>query len=144
MGHVPLKAKEYVNEMEKHTGQKLHRSQKDELIKNLQNVEYNKVSQEVSDGIRNRFSSSRLKLIEEWEDMTKQKWPRYTETRYSENGGIVFRKGALYQGHHIIPVDYGGPNTWWNLHPAHADVHQKLIHGSGSKFREVFYAKSPK
>ena len=65
-------------------------------------------------------------MIKEWEENTGQKWP-------------IDEKGNRYQLHHIIEQQYGGPNEWWNSHPAKfPDEHQGGIHAKGSPSRELF------
>lgn len=65
------------------------------------------------------------KLKNEWENQTDQKWPKDKLT------------GKDYEAHHIIENKYGGPNEWWNIHPArggkkNVNQHQSGIHNSNS------------
>ena len=73
------------------------------------------------------------------EKQTGQSWPRYTEDLYSKNGTLVRRAGQPYDAHHIIESRYGGPNQWWNMHPARfPDQHQQGIHRAGGPGSQVF------
>ncbi|MCC8406488.1 MAG: HNH endonuclease [Rickettsia endosymbiont of Sceptobius lativentris] len=56
---------------------------------------------------------------------------------YNESGKLIKEKGWDYDAHHLIKVDHGGPNTWWNIHPATTKEHQQ-IHGKGSLAKEIF------
>lgn len=67
------------------------------------------------------YRANRGSMISQWEANTGQVWP---------SGG---------QAHHIILTRYGGPNQWWNIHPAQGGaVHQGGIHGVGSPTQTVF------
>jgi len=44
---------------------------------------------------------------------------------------------VIYQAHHINPQQLGGKHEWWNMHPAHKDVHQSGIHGSDSVLNQI-------
>ena len=40
---------------------------------------------------------------------------------------------------YLIESSHGGPNQWWNIHPARfPDQHQGGIHSSGSPARDLF------
>ncbi|MCC8399168.1 MAG: HNH endonuclease [Rickettsia endosymbiont of Platyusa sonomae] len=52
-----------------------------------------------------------------------------------------YRIGYQYDAHHIIQIDHGGPNTWWNIHPAHGIIEHKLIHAKDSIAGEIFKPK---
>ena len=61
---------------------------------------------------------------------------------YNHNQTKILRnKNDKFDAHHIIQLDHGGPNTWWNIHPADGVVEHKLIHGTGSKANEIFKPK---
>ncbi len=72
------------------------------------------------------YRSSRSSMIADWQTNTGQIWPT----------------GA--QAHHVIPTRYGGPNQWWNIHPAQGSVHQGGIHGLGSPTQSAFPTPVPK
>ena len=74
-----------------------------------------------------------------WSQKTGQEWPKYKEDVYSKNGKPYLYEGDNYDLHHIIERKYGGPNTWWNSHPASNPIeHQAGIHGSASIAKELF------
>lgn len=72
-------------------------------------------------------------LIAEWEQQTGQAWPTTMELN-QRTGNIEPKK---YQAHHIIPQEFGGPHAWWNMHPAHKDIHQGGIHGKNSELKKI-------
>ncbi len=75
--------------------------------------------------------TGRSKLIEEWEKQTGRLWP--SQERMSSGRVLTTRQDA----HHIIPQEYGGPHTWWNIHPMEFPSHQKYIHGREAKLTEI-------
>ena len=88
---------------------------------------------------RAQFNKVKNELITQWEKQTGQSWPRYAEDLYSKNGTLVRRAGQPYDAHHIIESSYGGPNEWWNMHPARfPDQHQQGIHRAGGPGSQVF------
>lgn len=93
----------------------------------LRKNEYKKLSTEEYEIHTKEYTSTRrAKMIKEWEENTHQKWP-------------VDENGQRYQLHHIIEQQYGGPNEWWNSHPAkYPDQHQGGIHGKDSPSRKLF------
>lgn len=80
--------------------------------------------------------------MKEWKNKWEkngQEWPTYTEPVLSKNGKVYLDIGDNYDLHHIIERKYGGPNTWWNSHPAsNPTQHQGGIHGSGGIANEIF------
>lgn len=76
------------------------------------------------------FEQRRNGLIRQWEDEYKRPWPTYPEAVPSPSGANKPRRelGDVYNGHHIIPLEQGGTNDWWNLIPLHvfdhADIHE--------------------
>jgi predicted ribonuclease toxin of YeeF-YezG toxin-antitoxin module len=105
----------------------------------LQNNNYTKLSPEAQALHRRDFNANREKIIKEWEQITGQSWPTYNEPVYSKDGKILRNVGDKYDAHHIIESSYGGPNKWWNMHPASFPTqHQGGIHRSGGPARGIF------
>lgn len=79
----------------------------------------------------------RDRLIDAWEKMgghTKvREWPKYNKINPRTGENELYK----YQAHHIIPQQVKGSHSWWNMHPAHPNVHQSVIHGSGSRLLEI-------
>jgi hypothetical protein len=91
---------------------------------------------------RGVFGTSKDDLIDEWEQQTGRKWPKYRKDVPAINPQAKApnrRAGNRYDAHEIIPNSYGGPQEWWNIHPAYSpDEHQAGIHASGRLFKELF------
>ncbi|MDY3548971.1 hypothetical protein PG291_10185 [Riemerella anatipestifer] len=120
-------AKRYFQHIQEVTGRSVPQKQIDKLKEALRAKEYKKLSpEEYALHTKEYTSTRRAKMIKEWEENTGQKWP-------------IDEKGNRYQLHHIIEQQYGGPNEWWNSHPAKfPDEHQGGIHAKGSPSRELF------
>lgn len=105
--------------------------------------EFTRLSPELAKIHRAEFNRVKDELIGQWERNTGQIWPRYTEDILAKNGVTVARKaGGPFDAHHIIESSYGGPNQWWNMHPARfPDQHQGGIHRAGGIAREIFSGK---
>jgi hypothetical protein len=75
--------------------------------------------------IRREFVSRQADLIAEWEAQTGRKWP----------------DGAT--PHHIIPLESGGANAWWNLMPTHGSLPNHSLpcipgpHAAGGVLRDT-------
>lgn len=79
------------------------------------------------------------KLIDQWEKNTGQKWPTYSEPVLSRRGRVYIEKGDRYDAHHIIKNENGGPNEWYNIHPAkRPDEHQSGIHRKDGPEKRLF------
>ena len=129
--------RDYLKQIAKITGRKVHPSQLIEIKKALRNKEFRKLSKEATEQSRREFNKVKNKLIKEWEEKTGQKWPRYEKDVLSKNGRPYLKKGDPHDAHHIIENTHGGPHEWWNIHPASNPVqHQAGIHGKDgiSKF----------
>ena len=124
---VSRDARAIVRDIEEQTGISMPRNQRLELSDHLRDNEHRfGVSRAEYDALRAEYRDSRSELIRQWEAHTGQSWPR-TEA------------GVPYQAHHVIGQRYGGPNEWWNIHPARfPDQHQGGIHRSGSPTSTVF------
>ncbi|MEX5544010.1 hypothetical protein Q1J68_00235 [Pseudomonas pergaminensis] len=136
-------ARRYLKDLEAQTGFKVTDEQRANLANILREQEFTKLSPELSDINRKQFNKVKNDLISQWEANTGQMWPRYTEDVLAKNGLTVSRKaGQPFDAHHIIENSFGGPNEWWNMHPARfPDQHQGGIHRAGSVAREIFSDK---
>jgi len=136
-------ARRYLNELEAHTGLKVTAEQRDNLANALREKNYTKLTPKETQKHRREFNKIKDELIGQWETKTGQTWPRYTENVMSKDGTKVVRKaGQPYDAHHIIESGFGGPNEWWNMHPARfPDQHQGGIHGKDSVGREIFTSR---
>ena len=109
----PIITKRYVKEIEEITALGIDGAQLKHLKEALKQQEFTKLNATDHKDHRNAFRSQKNNLIREHEANTGQKWPVYESHPNPE------RIGKPYDAHHIIQVDHGGPNEWWNIHPAH-------------------------
>ncbi|MEK4567610.1 T7SS effector LXG polymorphic toxin [Bacillus sp. FSL K6-3458] len=133
-------AKAYLRDIEAKTGRKVNKDQIHLIKEALRNKSYEKLTPKETAKHRSKFTSSlKDKLIAEWEEKTKQKWPRYTEEVLDKNGEVARRVGQPYDAHHIIENNFGGAHEWWNIHPAkYPNEHQSGIHGKGAPSGKLF------
>ena len=134
--------KNYVQEIETLTKQKMPELQITELSKALRETEFAKLPTEVSDKLRDVWKNQRNNLIAEWERNTGSTWPVFKKAGEVHNGEIL-KNDMRYEGHHIIQLNHGGPNAWWNLAPLHNLDHIKL-HSSGGAAYIIFKQKIKK
>lgn len=133
------KIRAYIKDVETRTGRKIPENQRKLLEQDLRANKYQRLDAEAAAVHRTDFNRVKNDLISEWEKNTNQKWPRYSEDVLSKNGSVIRRVGQPYDAHHLIESSYGGPNKWWNMHPARfPDQHQGGIHRSGSPARDLF------
>jgi hypothetical protein len=129
----------YVRDIGVQTGMPLTRQQRALLAEDLRVNGYSRLSPEAAAAHRAEFGRMKSDLIREWEANTGQSWPTYSQDVASRNGTVIRRVGQPYDAHHVIESSYGGPNKWWNIHPARfPDQHQGGIHRSGSPGRTIF------
>ncbi|MET3448207.1 LysM peptidoglycan-binding domain-containing protein [Ralstonia sp. 1138] len=140
-GWTPLasRSRAYVRDIESQTGMPLTRSQRELLVDNLRENEYTRLSPEAAAKHRVEFNRVKGDLISEWQANTGQVWPTYTEPVLSKNGTVLRQIGQPYDAHHVIESAFGGPNEWWNMHPARfPDQHQGGIHRADGPLRNIF------
>lgn len=129
----------YMDDIRAQTGLAVHPKQKRLLDAHLAKHEHTRLSPADSKAHRAAFNKVKNNLIAQWEKQTGQTWPRYTENLYSKSGVLVRKAGQPYDAHHIIESSYGGPNKWWNMHPARfPDQHQQGIHRAGGPASQIF------
>lgn len=129
---------QYIKEVEKITKRDIPPNQMEQLQKALKENKFTKLSPEDIKPYKIEFNNLRDKLIIEWEKNTGSKWPVYTENIYYK-GEVVKKAGQRFDVHHLIESSFGGPNEWWNIHPAAFPYeHQLGIHGIDSLANLVF------
>lgn len=127
---------DYLREVEKITNRDIKPIQMEKFNEVLKQQDFEKMSSQENEVRRKLFNNCREKLIEEWEKNTGDEWPRYEKDILNERGEVLRSKGQPYDAHHLIEASFGGPNEWWNLHPAaYPDEHQKGIHGNEKTLR---------
>lgn len=73
--------------------------------------------------IRAEFNSQKHKLKQEWSTHYSLKWP--TE-HYKITVNNKPETTIAFQVHHIVPINSGGVNYWWNISPLDDENHKKL------------------
>lgn len=82
---------------------------------------------------RKAFDTNKDNLIKDWVKATGKPWPSSANGIRHGNGSTLGEAGSAYQAHHIIPLELGGQNAWWNIVPAEfPGMHQFGLHGTGS------------
>ncbi|MCD4486098.1 hypothetical protein LQR31_16620, partial [Chromobacterium vaccinii] len=133
------RSRAYVRDIEAQTGTPLTEVQRNLLADDIRVNEYSRLSPAESARHRAEFNRVKNDLISEWESNTGQTWPTYADPVLSKNGTTLRRVGQPYDAHHVIESSYGGPNKWWNIHPARfPDQHQGGVHRAGSPLRDIF------
>ena len=131
-------AAEYMRDMEARAGVKFTELQKTELANAMRTGTFEKLAPMEKQLHSDSFTRSvREKLIGEWEQHTGQAWPKM-EVPNPKTGLIELKP---VQAHHIIPQQYAGPHTWWNMKPLHPSQHQSGVHGSGAPLNKLTKSK---
>ena len=73
--------------------------------------------------VRKEFNRQKSSLKTEWRTKYNLAWPTLILTKK----GIT--KKFSFEAHHIIPINAGGINKWWNITPLSPRNH-KLLHSS--------------
>ena len=140
----PYLAKQYARQIESLTKSKVPDIQIKELKNALQAKEFGKVDKATHDKLRKAWKNPERKeaLRKQWEQKTGQKWPIYKKKGEIYRGDPL-KNDMYYEGHHIIQLNHGGPNEWWNLRPMHPDAHD-IIHSKKGMAYEIFTKKIKK
>lgn len=119
----------YIDHVENSTNLKITKEQKELLYKKLDNKNFKKLDTAEVRAKRMEFNKVRPEKISEWENHNDSKWPTYKQDVVNEKGNVLRKKDQPYDAHHLIELSVGGPNDWYNLHPAsYPYEHQHLIH----------------
>lgn len=130
---------QYLEEVGSITGIKVKEKQIIAIKNCLKNKTISKIEKNKRKLHDKQYKKVKKSQIREWEIKTSQKWPTYSEDVLSKNGSILRQKGDNYDVHHIIEASYGGPNEWWNFHPAsHPVQHQEGIHKKDGLADKIF------
>lgn len=129
---------EYLQDIETQTNRKISDEQRNLLINYISNSNIQNLPKSITDERRKEFNKKKKSLLTEWGNHYNTSWTKYTENLISKTSGKILRKvGNNYEAHHIIELDYGGENSWYNLHPATFYEHQN-IHRKGSIGNKLF------
>jgi hypothetical protein len=119
---------DYLSEIENLTHMKIPECQKNQLLLYAQNKPIQHLSKEAKNISKKEYNLKRSTMIQEWELHTGQKWPTSSGPFHTNNGKFTTNRSHRHQLHHIILISFGGPNVWWNAHPATNDAHVKIHH----------------
>ena len=73
--------------------------------------------------VRKEFNKQKSSLKREWQTKYGMIWPSLVLTKK----GVA--KSFSFEAHHIIPINAGGINRWWNMTPLTPRNH-KILHSS--------------
>lgn len=130
---------DYFKEVENYTNREIKPVQLEKLNKALEEDDFFKLDPDKTKIHRQHYNNEKEKLIEGWENNTGDKWPVYSQDVLNNAGEVLRMKGQPYDAHHLIELSFGGPNEWWNLHPAaFPNEHQGGIHAINSVASLIF------
>ena len=130
---------EYLHEVESITKREIKPAQMEKLQKALKEQDFVKLDPDKVKLHRKLFDNAKDKLIDEWEKNTGDKWPVYAKDILNDAGEVIRTAGQRFDAHHLIESSFGGPNAWWNLHPAaFPSEHQAGIHAINSLANKIF------
>lgn len=118
----------YIREMETLSGHRISRKQFAEVRKCMQGKTPNCL--DPSNAGQGLWKKERKRVFKEWEDANKQPWPRYANRVPGVNDPTktIANVGTRWDGHHILPKEYGGPHRGWNIIPMPQPGHRNFIH----------------
>ena len=130
---------DYFHEVEKITNTEIPPNQMEKLQEALRKQDFAKLDSDAVRKLRRDFNKIKGNLIAEWEENLGKKWPVYTEDVLNDAGVVVRKAGQPFDAHHLIELSFGGPNDWWNLHPAAFPAeHPNAIHAATSLANTIF------
>lgn len=130
---------DYFHEVEKITNTEIPPNQMEKLQEALRKQDFAKLDSDAARKLRKDFNKIKGNLIAEWEENLGKKWPVYTEDVLNDAGVVVRKAGQPFDAHHLFELSFGGPNDWWNLHPAAFPAeHPNAIHAANSLANTIF------
>ena len=108
----------YIDELQTLSVHKINSKQKDLLTSFYIQNDNRNPDQYHRHQMRKIFNQKRRGLKQGWEFEYHIKWPH-----------VVSNKITTFEAHHVIPINAGGVNMWWNISPLLPRNH-KLIHDS--------------
>ena len=130
---------DYLHEVEEITKTEIPPNQMEKLQEALRKQDFAKLDSDAVRNLRRDFNKIKGNLIAKWEENLGKKWPVYTEDVLNDAGVVVRKAGQPFDAHHLIELSFGGPNDWWNLHPAAFPAeHPNAIHAATSLASTIF------
>ena len=143
---LPAELRPYIREVEAKSGLTVHPKQRELLAQDLRETRYprfDKVDPRYT-AHKEAYKKSGVKerLINEWEQHTRQTWPTYPKIDKVTGLQEIHPKTKMpifekYQAHHINPQQLGGKHEWWNKHPVQQNAHQGGVHGKNSQLSSI-------
>jgi len=119
----------YLKDVAEQTHREIQDTQKQLIMDYVSKNPIGKIEKDTLTLRRADFDKKKKGLIAEWEKQTGQEWPTYQSNVLGSTGKILRTAGTNYDMHHLVELSYGGPNEWWNMHPAaYPNEHQGGIH----------------
>lgn len=74
------------------------------------------------------WKNAKKDVIAAWEKDTGKQWNRYASSVPGRGSVPQAPAGQRWDGHHIIPKEFGGPHQSWNIIPAPKPTHRAILH----------------
>ena len=74
------------------------------------------------------WKNAKKDIIAAWEKNAGKAWDRYTSNVPGKGSVAQAQAGQRWDGHHIIPKEFGGPHEAWNIVPAPKTTHRAILH----------------
>ncbi len=103
----------YLNKLQSYAYYKIQEKQRKAVIHFYLNNTHRDPLKKERHQRRAQFNSSKKNIKQQWEAAYKISWPQTEKI----------------EAHHIVPINSGGANQWWNITPISPKNH-KLIHDS--------------
>ncbi len=113
----------YLNKLQSLSDHKIQKEQKSLVTNFYLNNRNRDPLKEERHKIRAEFNKQKSKLKLKWETQYKLKWP---QVKFTKKTNIAI---SDYEAHHILPINAGGVNQYWNISPLTSKNH-KLLHSS--------------
>ena len=126
-------AKQDYMEALRNRGAKFDEHEIDQQSGKIQKVEGDSLKEGRAD-----FVKEKDMLIQNWETLNGEAWPKYETDILNDEGHAIRKAGDNYDAHHIQPLSMGGRNTAENITPLHVNDHigKDGIHGT-SEYRNL-------
>ena len=116
----------YFREIENVTGHKITKGQFTQLKRCLNGTTPGCINP--ANASARSWKNAKARVMDKWEADTGKTWNRYAADVPGKNGVPQARAGSRWDGHHIIPKEYGGPHEAWNIVPAPKPIHRGFLH----------------
>lgn len=123
----------YLNKTQELSDHKVHYEQKKHVQEYYINNNNKDPLKHERQQTRNDFNKKKKHLKQQWETFYKIKWPQSninTNLKFDKkNTNLNNSHIQQYEAHHIVPINSGGCNQWWNISPISSKNHH-ILHDS--------------